>query len=142
MVDASVGTFAVPSPAPFRHLGHEAGAFNPTASTPPHVGAKFAVAVNSCTAAMHLSLEAIGLQAGDLNNEWSQLQTAVRDLEDAAHAGETRAIHQVLRSLNIGYHNAYMPRETPIQLPQLEMVDRMASKQHPSAHLGPSAGKA
>ena len=30
-----------------------------------YVGAKFAVAVNSCTAAMHLSLEAIGLQAGD-----------------------------------------------------------------------------
>lgn len=29
------------------------------------VGAKFAVAVNSCTAALHLSLEAIGLQAGD-----------------------------------------------------------------------------
>jgi len=29
------------------------------------VGAKFAVAVNSCTAAMHLSLEAVGLQAGD-----------------------------------------------------------------------------
>jgi dTDP-4-amino-4,6-dideoxygalactose transaminase len=30
-----------------------------------YVGAKFAVAVNSCTAAMHLSLEAIGLRAGD-----------------------------------------------------------------------------
>ena len=30
-----------------------------------HVGAKFAVAVNSCTAAMHLSLEAAGVQAGD-----------------------------------------------------------------------------
>ena len=30
-----------------------------------YVGAKFAVAVNSCTAAMHLSLEAIGVQAGD-----------------------------------------------------------------------------
>jgi dTDP-4-amino-4,6-dideoxygalactose transaminase len=30
-----------------------------------YVGAKFAIAVNSCTAAMHLSLEAIGLQAGD-----------------------------------------------------------------------------
>jgi len=29
------------------------------------VGAKHAVAVNSCTAAMHLALEAIGLQAGD-----------------------------------------------------------------------------
>ncbi len=29
------------------------------------VGAKHAIAVNSCTAAMHLSLEAIGLQAGD-----------------------------------------------------------------------------
>ncbi|MFN2134481.1 MAG: DegT/DnrJ/EryC1/StrS family aminotransferase [Candidatus Promineifilaceae bacterium] len=29
------------------------------------VGAKQAVAVNSCTAAMHLALEAIGLQAGD-----------------------------------------------------------------------------
>jgi perosamine synthetase len=31
-----------------------------------YVGAKFAVAVNSCTAGMHLSLEAIGLQAGDI----------------------------------------------------------------------------
>lgn len=31
-----------------------------------YVGAKFAVAVNSCTAAMHLSLEAAGLQPGDL----------------------------------------------------------------------------
>jgi dTDP-4-amino-4,6-dideoxygalactose transaminase len=30
-----------------------------------YVGAKFAVAVNSCTAAMHLALEAGGLQAGD-----------------------------------------------------------------------------
>jgi len=30
-----------------------------------YVGAKYAVAVNSCTAAMHLALEAIGLQAGD-----------------------------------------------------------------------------
>ena len=30
-----------------------------------YVGAKFAVAVNSCTAAMHLSLEAVGVQAGD-----------------------------------------------------------------------------
>lgn len=29
------------------------------------VGAKYAVAVNSCTAAMHLALEAIGLQPGD-----------------------------------------------------------------------------
>ncbi len=29
------------------------------------VGAKHAIAVNSCTAAMHLSLEAIGLEAGD-----------------------------------------------------------------------------
>ena len=29
------------------------------------VGAKHAVAVNSCTAAMHLALEAIGLQRGD-----------------------------------------------------------------------------
>ena len=29
------------------------------------VGAKHAIAVNSCTAAMHLALEAIGLQAGD-----------------------------------------------------------------------------
>src|SRR5262245_36970429 len=30
-----------------------------------YVGAKFAVAVNSCTAAMHLSLEAAGIGAGD-----------------------------------------------------------------------------
>lgn len=30
-----------------------------------YVGAKYAVAVNSCTAAMHLALEAIGLQQGD-----------------------------------------------------------------------------
>jgi perosamine synthetase len=29
------------------------------------VGAKYAVALNSCTAALHLALEAIGLQAGD-----------------------------------------------------------------------------
>ena len=29
------------------------------------VGAKHAIAVNSCTAAMHLALEAIGLQRGD-----------------------------------------------------------------------------
>ncbi len=31
-----------------------------------YIGAKFAVAMNSCTAALHLALEAIGLQAGDL----------------------------------------------------------------------------
>lgn len=30
-----------------------------------HVGAKYSVAVNSCTAAMHLALEAIGLERGD-----------------------------------------------------------------------------
>jgi len=30
-----------------------------------YVGAKHAIAVNSCTAAMHLALEAIGLRAGD-----------------------------------------------------------------------------
>jgi dTDP-4-amino-4,6-dideoxygalactose transaminase len=30
-----------------------------------YAGAKFAIAVNSCTAAMHLSLEAIGVQPGD-----------------------------------------------------------------------------
>jgi dTDP-4-amino-4,6-dideoxygalactose transaminase len=30
-----------------------------------YVGARHAVAVNSCTAAMHLALEAIGLQRGD-----------------------------------------------------------------------------
>lgn len=30
-----------------------------------YVGAKHAIAVNSCTAALHLALEAIGLQAGD-----------------------------------------------------------------------------
>src|SRR5204863_4793555 len=30
-----------------------------------YVGAKFAVAVNSCTGAMHLALEAAGVQAGD-----------------------------------------------------------------------------
>ncbi len=29
------------------------------------MGAKHAITVNSCTAAMHLALEAIGLQAGD-----------------------------------------------------------------------------
>src|SRR5271157_241985 len=29
------------------------------------IGAKFAVAVNSCTAALHLALEAIGLKTGD-----------------------------------------------------------------------------
>ena len=31
-----------------------------------YVGAKFAVALNSCTAALHLALEAIGLQRGEL----------------------------------------------------------------------------
>src|SRR2546425_488855 len=31
-----------------------------------YVGAKQAVAVNSCTAALHLALEAIGLQRGEL----------------------------------------------------------------------------
>src|SRR5438067_2009379 len=30
-----------------------------------YVGARHAIAVNSCTAALHLALEAIGLQAGD-----------------------------------------------------------------------------
>jgi dTDP-4-amino-4,6-dideoxygalactose transaminase len=29
------------------------------------VGAKYAIALNSCTAALHLALESIGLQAGD-----------------------------------------------------------------------------
>src|SRR3954469_13350320 len=46
-----------------------------------------------------------------LTDNWSHLRSGVRDLEDAAHAGETRAIHQILRSLGIGYHNAHMPRE-------------------------------
>jgi len=30
-----------------------------------YTGAKFAISVNSCTAALHLALEAIGLKAGD-----------------------------------------------------------------------------
>jgi hypothetical protein len=36
-VDASLGTLAVPSPASFRHLGHEAGALDPTAAAPQKV---------------------------------------------------------------------------------------------------------
>jgi len=31
-----------------------------------YMGAKFAVAVNSCTSALHLALEAVGLQEGEL----------------------------------------------------------------------------
>ena len=31
-----------------------------------YVGARHAITVNSCTAAMHLALEAIGLQRGDI----------------------------------------------------------------------------
>jgi len=31
-----------------------------------YVGAKYAIAVNSCTAAMHLALEAVGLKSGDI----------------------------------------------------------------------------
>ena len=77
-----------------------------------------------------------------LNNDWSRLQTAVTDLEDAAHAGETGGIHRVLRSLNIGYHNANMPRETPIELPQFDVVDQQAVNQRPSTDLAPSVGSA
>ena len=74
-----------------------------------------------------------------LNNDWSRLQASVSDLEDAAHAGETGAIHRVLRSLNIGYHNAYMPRETPIELPQFDVVEQRPGIPRPSANLAPSA---
>ncbi|MFZ1599274.1 MAG: DegT/DnrJ/EryC1/StrS family aminotransferase, partial [Anaerolineae bacterium] len=48
---------------PIAPLGAQVDAFE--AEFAAAVGARHAVAVNSCTAAMHLALEAIGLQAGD-----------------------------------------------------------------------------
>jgi FlaA1/EpsC-like NDP-sugar epimerase len=85
-----------------------------------------------------------------LSNDWSRLHAAVGDLEDAAHGAQTGAIHQVLRSLNIGYHNAEMPRQTPVELPQFgiveqkprEAVEHKIRTQRASADLSPSPGKA
>jgi FlaA1/EpsC-like NDP-sugar epimerase len=40
-----------------------------------------------------------------LEQDWSALPDAVRRLEEAAHAGDMAAIHEVFYSLNIGYAN-------------------------------------
>jgi len=68
------------------------------------VGA-LAITANSCTAGMHVSLEAIDLQAGDLNREWSQLPTAMR-FPKTLHAGEARGIPFVLRPSKMDNFNA------------------------------------
>jgi FlaA1/EpsC-like NDP-sugar epimerase len=62
-----------------------------------------------------------------LDTDWSRLHMVVRDLESAARAGETVAIQQILRALNIGYHNASMPRDTPIGLQQFTEAIRQES---------------
>jgi FlaA1/EpsC-like NDP-sugar epimerase len=83
-----------------------------------------------------------------LDKDWSQLEATVSDLEDAAHAGETGAIHRALRSLKIGYHNAEIPREAPFEVPQFERMDRkfegmdhVVRNQRPAVTLAQSARK-
>jgi FlaA1/EpsC-like NDP-sugar epimerase len=72
---------------------------------------------------------------GALNKDRARLQAAIRDLEGAAHAGETAAIHRALRALNIGYHNPNMPRETPAGVPDFDAVAQPARPQHSTPNL-------
>jgi FlaA1/EpsC-like NDP-sugar epimerase len=72
-----------------------------------------------------------------LNHDWSRLQAAVRDLEDAAHAGQTGEIHRLLGALNIGYHNTSTPRETPVEMPGFGTVKTTVRIQHESIQLQP-----
>ena len=68
-----------------------------------YVGAKHAVAVNSCTAAMHLSLEATGVQPGDfvLTTPYTFAATAevVRYFDAIPHAHGTGAATVVAAEL-------------------------------------------
>ncbi len=75
-----------------------------------------------------------------LSTDWSQLETSVRDLKDAAHAGDTGAIHRILRSLSIGYQD--VDRGAPHQAPPFELPKPKAIKRRPPANLATSAGKA
>ncbi len=80
-----------------------------------YVGAKYAVAVNSCTAAMHLSLEAAGVQRGDfvLTTPYTFAATAevVRyfdavpvfvDIERETLNMDPRALAETMEDLNRG----------------------------------------
>jgi FlaA1/EpsC-like NDP-sugar epimerase len=59
---------------------------------------------------------------GALKNDWSELPMTVKALEQAALAGEASAIHRLLRSLDIGYHNPQMPQEGAAPVPSLKVV--------------------
>jgi FlaA1/EpsC-like NDP-sugar epimerase len=70
-----------------------------------------------------------------LDEDWSRLHDTVRDLEDAAHAGDVRTIQRILKSLNLGCLNGYVPRETQVALPGFETTDRQNAKQQGSPRL-------
>jgi FlaA1/EpsC-like NDP-sugar epimerase len=70
-----------------------------------------------------------------LDEDWSRLHDTVRDLEDAAHAGDVSTIHRILKSLNVGYLNGYVPRETQVALPGFETTDRQNAKPQGSPRL-------
>jgi hypothetical protein len=43
-----------------------------------------------------------------VERDWSPLPEAVQKLEDAAQAGNAAAIHEIFRSLNIGYADPHL----------------------------------
>ncbi len=78
-----------------------------------------------------------------LNNDWSRIDGAVKSLEAAAHAADAAAIHRLLRSLDIGYHNTSMPRETPAAPPEFGVLTQnFGGPREPAAALTPSTREA
>jgi FlaA1/EpsC-like NDP-sugar epimerase len=74
---------------------------------------------------------------GALNHDWSRMQPTVGELERAAHSGDTETIHQILRSLNIGYQNKHHPdlaRTAPVPFG----VRRERGSDRPSTDFAPA----
>jgi FlaA1/EpsC-like NDP-sugar epimerase len=69
---------------------------------------------------------------GALDNDWSRLQTAIGELQTAAQAGDTAAIHRILGALNIGYHTQHGRGEKLTQAPNIEDVERRVAGAPPA----------
>jgi FlaA1/EpsC-like NDP-sugar epimerase len=77
---------------------------------------------------------------GALNNDWSNLRAAVKSLERAARAGDVRAIHGILESLNIGYRSPDEPSGASPQ--QTAAHGRRVQARRPAAMLEAATRKA
>jgi len=62
-----------------------------------------------------------------LNHNWLQLRTAVANLEAAADSGDAEAIHRLLRSLRIGYHNGRHETKAHPTLARTEIPEHNAN---------------